>query len=169
MTMKELPVRKTSILVLTVLAALALGTAVWRGGGFLWTKLLEMHGIRKEPHLTPGASNASWPLTPAGTIAKGWVEAFSSGEETMREFRRQNTAAEVLAQRTEAERDAAYRGLKARFGNLTLHSIVSSTTDEIEVVLATSDGSAQDFTFTVEKEPPFKLLTVKMLEKHHFM
>jgi len=160
--------RKSSSLVLVAIAVLAIGAAAWRGGDFLWTKLLELHGIHRATVTRPGTAPTEWPATRAGAMARNWVAAFNAGIDAMRKFRAENLAPEVMPQRTEEERDDSYRGLRGRLGDLSLSSVVSSSAADLEVVLTAADGSPQNFIFAVEKESPWKLLEVRIREAHHF-
>jgi len=108
-----------------------------------------------------------WPDTPAGLVGSGWVRAFSSGEKAMRAFLGQHTTEESLEERPMEARIEGYLALRGRFGDLTLHSVVESAPDELTVWLLAEDAQPHRFVFTVEKEPPHRLLQVRMIQDGH--
>lgn len=126
---------------------------------------------------TPGDSDAEatrsralrdgWPDTPAGLVASGWVEAFSAGEDGMREFLGKNLTEASLVERSMEERLSTYHMLHDRLGDLMLGSVVESSPEELTVVLLAEDASSNRFVFTVEGDPPHKLATVSMFEYGH--
>jgi hypothetical protein len=109
---------------------------------------------------------APWPDTKVGTLAKRWVQAFNRGEDAMRKFLSESMAEESLRQRSAEERIATYKKTLERFHTLEFTSVVRSTPAELEVRLTDSAKVAHDFIFEVQKESPFKLLSVKARETH---
>ena len=110
-----------------------------------------------------------WPDTPAGAMARGWVEAFSTGDSAMKAFNTKNLASESLAKRGVEERVVSYRKLREKYGKLMLGSVVKSERTELTVKLIASDAKTSGWVFTVQKEAPYKLVSVGMLEQHgHF-
>lgn len=110
------------------------------------------------------ASRTDWPDTKAGAVARGWVEAFSTGEDAMRAFLRANLTAESLEKRTMSERIASYRKLREKYETLTLFKVDSSAPGELKATLMAADASRRQFTFTVQKDPPYRLLSVTIRE-----
>ncbi len=108
-----------------------------------------------------------WPDTPAGLVASGWVEAFSAGEDGMREFLQDNQTEVGFAERSLDERLSSYHKLHDRFGGLMFGSVVESSPEELTVVLLAEDASSNRFVFTVEDKPPHMLVTVGMFEYGH--
>ena len=111
-----------------------------------------------------------WPATRVGELARGWVEAFSTGEEAMKTYLAANMAPKDLAKRNVPQRIERYRDLRKKYGKLELASVVKSADHELTVKLMASDGSRQEFTFTAQSEPPFKLASVAIKQSHfdHF-
>jgi hypothetical protein len=124
-------------------------------------------GPRHATRSADGSAAAAdgWPDTQAGRIARRWVQAFSEGEPAMRKCLPDILTAESLAHRSLDERIAAYRGLHDRFGTLMLMKVEKSTPGELVVRLAASDLSQHRFTFTVQTEAPFRLLSVAFLDR----
>lgn len=114
-------------------------------------------------------SKDGWPDTPAGTMARAWVEAFSTGEAAMKEFNQKNLASESLAKKGIEERVVSYRKLRDKYGKLMLGSVVKSERTELTVKLIAADATQSGWVFTVQKQAPYKLISVGMLERHgHF-
>lgn len=169
--------RRSWLLAIAVLALAA--AAAWAGGARLWRVLLRMHGhapagAGTEARTTGAPSEGSgdvayspdgWPDTRAGAAARRWVEAFSKGEPAMRACLTEILAPESLAERSIEERIETYRGLRERFGSLALASIDRSAPGELQATLLASDLSRHRFVFTVQTEPPYKLISVGRLER----
>lgn len=108
-----------------------------------------------------------WPDTPSGLVASGWVRAFSTGEEAMRAFLGLHVTEEGLKERPMKARIESFLALRGRLGDLTLHSVVESAPDELTVWLLAEDARPHRFVFTVEKEPPHRLLQVRLIQDGH--
>jgi len=108
-----------------------------------------------------------WPDTPVGLVASGWVEAFSEGEDAMREFIENNQTEASLAERSMDKRIETYHMLHDRFGSLMFGSIVESNPEELTVAVLAEDASSNRFVFTVEEEPPHKLMMVRVFAQGH--
>jgi hypothetical protein len=108
-----------------------------------------------------------WPDTPAGIVAGGWVDAFSTGEAAMAKFLEEHLSEASRVQHPMGERMASYRDLRHRFGDLMLASVVQSTPHELTVVLLTEDASRHRFVFTVREDDPHKLVQVGILQHGH--
>src|SRR6185503_19543986 len=102
---------------------------------------------------------------PAGMVASGWVEAFSSGEEAMSAFLAASLGEDDLIKRPLAERLKSYRKLRDRFGALALVSVEKSTPAELTVALVADDASRQRFVFTVAKDAPHRLKSVSFFDR----
>lgn len=111
------------------------------------------------------AAREGWPDTPVGARARGWVEAFSTGEDAMRAYLKANMSERKLAKRTMAQRTENYRKLRERYGKLMLASVTSETQDELKVTLMASDASTHGFVFAVEREAPHLLASVSIVQK----
>ena len=135
--------------------------AAWAARGRVWNWLLALHG---QPPAPSDAAGDDWPDSPAGVAARRWVEAFSKGEDAMRECLTEILAEDSVAQRGIAERLESYRGLRERFGSLVLVSIDKSAPAEIEATMMASDLARHKFVFTVQNEPPHKLVSVGRIE-----
>jgi len=161
--------RRSASFAITVLALAAVVGLGWSARGWLWERLLALHGRRPAsapPSLAAGGPPPTWPRTRPGESARRWVEAFSAGEDAMRDCLDREMAPGTLAQRSTDERLTSYRSLRRRLGRLELVSVARTSTEEVEAWLRASDGSLHDFLFSVQTEPPFKLLSVKILERH---
>ena len=111
-----------------------------------------------------------WPDTREGDLARRWVEAFSKGEKAMRATLPEILTPEGLAKTSMDERMARYRASYERMGPLMLIRIEKSEPGELVAVLAGSDYSETPFTFKVQTEKPYKLISVTRLEQqmqHH--
>ena len=133
---------------------------VWFGGRAVMGKFLEMHGMA--PRAAQTATTA-WPQTEAGTLARGWVEAFNGGEPRMRAFLAANLAPESLAERDLDTRMATYRDNRERFKTLKLAAIGRSAADVLDTTLTAADGSKHEFTFETRAK---KLTAVKRRQPH---
>jgi hypothetical protein len=114
-------------------------------------------------------SSGGWPETKAGAVARRWVDAFNSGDDAMRACIQDITAPESLAKRGVGERLITYHAFRERMGTLSLASIEHSAPSQIEVVLLASDLSRHPFTFTVQNEAPYRLVSITMKERSHSM
>jgi hypothetical protein len=83
----------------------------------------------------------AFPDTPAGLMARQWVEAFPS-EERMRAFLAGNLDENALRERTLDERMSSYRQSRKKFRSLELVSIVSSKPHELKVSSPRRKGSS---------------------------
>lgn len=108
-----------------------------------------------------------WPRTRAGELARGWVDAFSTGEAAMRAFLSRELAPKSLAGKNVHQRIERYRDLRERYGKLVFASVVKSTTSELTVKLLDSDMTPHDFVFTVQTAAPYKLVSVGIREMGH--
>jgi len=148
----------------------AIAVLLTTGCGSVHDRLLEMHGGGPKhaavTHTAEAEEGPAWPKTKVGALARGWVEAFSAGEEPMRAFLSKNMAAESLKERSLEERMASYRSLRQHFGTLKLGAITSQADGELQTELVPSDGSKVTFTFTAQTKAPFALLAVKMQNPH---
>lgn len=114
---------------------------------------------------------AEWPATPEGHRARAWVEAFSTGETSMRTYLEFNLAAPSLAGRSMEDRLASYRKLRQQLGSLRLVEVTSQEGTELRVVLFGSESDERhDATFRFQAEEPRKLLAVEltMRQPHGF-
>lgn len=111
------------------------------------------------------ASREGWPDTPAGVVARQWVEAFSTGEDAMRAFLKQYVSEQSLAKRSVSQRVESYRKLRERYGKLMLASVRGESKGELKVQLMASDASTHTFVFKVETESPHKLVSVGITQK----
>lgn len=105
------------------------------------------------------AAAPSWPNTPAGAMAKQYVDAFAS-EQAMRAFLLRNPT-----DRSTDERLATYRESKKKFVTLQLASVVSSKPSQLVAKLVSKDGKSYEFTFNVEPAPPHKLVSITRVEQ----
>ena len=83
----------------------------------------------------------------------------------MRDFLDKNMAPRSLQERNLHTRVERYRTLREQYGKLQLAAVVKSAPNELTVKLLDSEAKSHEFTFTVQAEPPFKLLSVSMREK----
>src|SRR5262247_3766763 len=93
----------------------------------------------------PKSTRDGWPETKAGVRARGWVEAFSAGEDSMRAFLKQNVADQSLVDRNVPKRIESYRKMRERFGILVLGSVEESEPYKLTVSLLAEDASVQKF------------------------
>lgn len=111
-------------------------------------------------------TDEGWPKTHPGRLARGWVSAFSTGEEAMRDFLTRSMAPKSLESSSVPRRIERYRDLRAKYGKLEFASVVKSTPEKLTVKLMASDGSVHEFIFTVQSEAPFKLASVAVRQSH---
>jgi hypothetical protein len=116
------------------------------------------------PPAAPAAAGDGWPATPAGAVARRWVEAFSKGDEAMRRCLSETLAPESLAERSLDLRMETYRENHDRFGTLTLATVDSSAPGELKVTLLAADLSKHKFIFKAQTEAPYKLISVARIE-----
>lgn len=105
-----------------------------------------------------------YPDTPSGKIAAGYVAAFNGGDEAAyRKFEEANRAVASLKMRTMDERMEMYRKLRGEWGTLTPTKLISSRQNELTVAInATTSGEEMSFGFEFEKEPPGKLVAIRI-------
>ena len=113
---------------------------------------------------TKTSSKSDWPATREGALARRWVEAFSKGEKAMRATLLEILTPEGLAKTPMDERMARYRDSYERMGPLMLIRIDKSEPGELVAILAGSDYSETPFTFKVQTQAPFKLISVTRTE-----
>lgn len=113
------------------------------------------------------ASRDGWPDTKAGARASGWVEAFSTGEDAMRAYLKENMAEQTLAEKGVAKRIESYRKLRERLGALVLGSVEESAPYKITVSLLGEDATVHRFVFAVQDQAPYKLVSVSMFDRAH--
>ena len=111
----------------------------------------------------------AWPATRAGEAAKGWVTAFNSGEEAMKEFLATRMAARALSEKPVPARVERYRELREEYGRLQLDRVVKSAPYELTARLLDSDAKPREFVFKSEDRAPWKLVSVSIKEQgfHH--
>jgi len=107
-----------------------------------------------------------WPVTPAGSVAQQWVNAFPS-ETAMRAFYARNLEPEDIQKRSIDARIETWRESQKQFGTLKFASIVSSKPEELKVMLLANDGEKREYTFTVRPSPPHKLVSITRTEYEH--
>ena len=109
-----------------------------------------------------------WPATPAGGIARQWVNAFGAGDDSMAACLTRLLPPESLVKRPMAERLTTYHRLRDEFGTLALFNVEKQSATEIVATLVAADMSKHSFTFTVQDTSPARLLTVKTtMGGHH--
>jgi hypothetical protein len=108
-----------------------------------------------------------WPKTHPGRLAQGWVSAFSTGEEAMRDFLARSMAPKSLESSSVPRRIERYRDLREKYGKLAFASVVKSTPEKLNVKLMASDGSVHEFIFTAQSEAPHKLVSVAIRQQAH--
>jgi hypothetical protein len=116
------------------------------------------------------APAAAWPETRVGTLAKGWVTAFNTGEEAMRSFLKDHMAAKSLSEKGVPTRVDRYRTLREKYGRLQLDRVVASSPTELTVKLLDADAKSREFIFRAETQEPRKLVSVSLKEavpSHH--
>lgn len=163
-----------------------------RLGSWIHERLLALHGhavaespdedaskrVRSDASVDPDAplsavpENATaeepgWPDTPAGRVASAWVDAFLTGEEAMRTFLVGNLSEAAQAERSMPERLQSYRQAQQQFGALMLASVAESTPTRVTAVLLAEDATPHRFVFSVEEEPPYKLVSVGVQQHGH--
>jgi hypothetical protein len=107
---------------------------------------------------------ARWPDTRVGTLARGWVTAFNTGEDAMRGFLKDHMAAKNLAEKGVPSRVERYRTLREKYGRLQLERVIASSASELTVKLLDADAHAREFTFRSETNAPYKLASVSLKE-----
>ena len=158
-----------SLVILSVVVV-AFGGNVTGGIEEMLLSLHGDHGAAKDPDREAARSRAlseGWPDTPPGIMGSGWVEAFSAGEDAMREFNQENRTKASLAENSMEERISTYHKLHEQFGDLMFGSVVESNSEELTVVLLAEDASSNRFVFKVEEDPPHKLVMVGMIDYGH--
>ena len=106
------------------------------------------------------AGSDGWPATRPGEMGRGWVSAYCAGEDSMRAFLARGMAARSLEDRNVAVRVQKYRDLHDQYGRLQLDSVEESTPEWVTVRLLDADAKVRTFTFTIQDEPPYQLVSV---------
>jgi hypothetical protein len=115
-----------------------------------------------------GPDRDGWPDTRVGELARGWVAAFSSGDSAMTSYLASHLAPTSLADKSVPQRIERYRDLRKKYGKLELASVAKSGPEKLTVKLMGSDATRHEFTFTAQREAPYKLLSVAIREGGHF-
>jgi hypothetical protein len=118
-----------------------------------------------DAHTAAKPKSSSWPDTPAGRMARGWTEAFSAGDSTMRAFLSTSLTKESLEKKPLAERMETYRANRETFGRLDLGSVVSSKPAELAVKLIDEQGKQHEFIFVVQAASPHQLVAIQLRQK----
>jgi hypothetical protein len=114
--------------------------------------------------IAAGAPTGTWPDTRVGALARGWVTAFNTGEDSMRVFLANHMAAKQLSEKAVPARVERYRTLREQYGRLQLERVVASAADELVVKLLDGDARSREFTFRSESQAPWKLQSVSLKE-----
>lgn len=138
-----------------VFACLLLSTASWAAGA----PPAGTVAAKRKP------ARDGWPETPTGTVARQWVEAFSTGEDAMRAFLKQNVSKENLEKRNIPQRIEKYQTMREEYGKLMLTSVTKEAKGELTVSLMAEDASSHTFVFKVDPAPPYKLQSVSIVQK----
>jgi hypothetical protein len=104
-----------------------------------------------------------WPDTPAGIMASRWVEAFSTGEDAMRQFLEESLSEDSLAKRPMQERLEKIATLHEQIGGLLLASVVESETTRLAASLLSDSGAKHTFVFQLTEGTPHKLVSISMM------
>ncbi|MCC6651750.1 MAG: hypothetical protein IT348_11430 [Candidatus Eisenbacteria bacterium] len=116
--------------------------------------------------LSPAVAAAEgWPATPEGALARGWVNAFCSGEDSMRVYLERHMAPKSLATRSTRVRVEKYRSLRDQYGKLQLTRVFTSKPGELVVRLMDSNAKEREFVFATQTAPVAKLLSVSIREQ----
>ena len=113
------------------------------------------------------ALKEGWPDTTLGMVASGWIEAFSSGADVMRQFLQSHMSEQALASRPIEKRMNSYPALREQFGNLMLAEVRESSSEELTVMLLAEDTTQYHFVFTADPEAPHMLVSVRILQYQH--
>lgn len=116
---------------------------------------------------TSAATEDEWPATRAGALARGWVAAFAAGEAQMKAFLAKELAPKSLETTKLPKRIERYRDLREKYGRLQLASVVESKPGALTVKLMDEGAELHEFTFAVQTEAPFKLLSVSIKQRGH--
>lgn len=106
-----------------------------------------------------------YPSTTAGQIAKAYLEAFNSGDrEKLRAFEETYRSAGALQKRPVDQRVARLLALREQTGNLEPARVLRETPNSLTItVRAAKAGMWADCTFSIEEEPPHKLVSVAIM------
>lgn len=114
----------------------------------------------------PAASaGESWPATPEGVLARGWVSAFCSGEDSMRVFLDRHMAPKSLEARSTRVRVEKYRALRDQYGRLQLTKVLAAKPGELVVRLLDSNAKEREFVFATQTAPAPRLVSVSIREQ----
>ena len=114
---------------------------------------------------TTTAARDGWPDTPAGAAGRGWVQAYASGDSAMRAFYQSAFDPDSLAKRSADQRLTRYHTMRDEYGKLVLGAVVKSTPSVLNVTLIDAEAASHEFVFTTSSKPPYKLLSVGMMQK----
>ena len=128
------------------------------------TRSIHPQAAKAAPRPAPSRTDG-WPDTRAGAVARRWVEAFSAGEKAMRAALPDLLAPGAFDRHSMEERIETYRASHERLGTLMLVKILKSAPGEITASLASSDLTERPFTFKVQTEPPYRLISVTALDR----
>lgn len=111
------------------------------------------------------AAGEGWPATPEGMLARGWVSAFCSGEDSMRVFLDRHMAPKSLEARSTRVRVEKYRALRDQYGKLQLTKVISAKPGELVVRLLDSNAKEREFVFATQTAPAPRLVSVSIREQ----
>lgn len=107
--------------------------------------------------------DVAFPDTPKGKIAAAYFVAFNSHDDAAyRRFEEQNRAASSLAMRPMNERLEQYKRLRADWGDLQPRKVEVGADGSIAVTAKIKSGEFFEYTFEFEKEPPGKLVAIRI-------
>lgn len=109
------------------------------------------------------ALEEGWPDTPAGIMASRWVDAFSMGEEAMRDFLEASLNEESLAKRPMQERLEKAEALRRQIGGLMLTDVQESEEHRVVATLLSDSGAKHTFVFQLTEESPARLESISMM------
>jgi CubicO group peptidase (beta-lactamase class C family) len=111
--------------------------------------------------ISPCLSQVSETQDPRKLI-ESYVTAFNTGEEAMRIFIIDNFSESALEQRSVNERIITYNQMRNDIVELTLKKIDETTTTSVSAVTMAKDGEWLIYTFTLELEPPNKIIRIRV-------
>lgn len=104
------------------------------------------------------AKPAALPDTPQGKHVEAFIKAFNTGDEkTFLQAEADHMTKGTLDRRPAADRGQMFKRMQGDFGTFQVRRVVKATSQQIQIVMPTTQGDEAVFTFDFEKEAPFKI------------
>ncbi|MEO8679478.1 MAG: hypothetical protein ABI665_10560 [Vicinamibacterales bacterium] len=100
----------------------------------------------------------TYPSTPQGKQVEGFVKAFQAGEAAFVTFQGEH----MLPARTADQRRTMYARMHQEFGDFTVLTLLSASSDQVTIAVKHPAGLNASFAFSFEKAAPFRIIDMNV-------